>query len=115
MVYTAGLNIVALSPPPLGSFSVLVSVVTNAPVPVRDTDFIQIGRENMDVLLDYGVHLAVFKQGFSEVKSTMDLYERMLKAAQVYNSKISAFSPYWEAISTVSEEQEKHMPRVTSA
>jgi hypothetical protein len=52
VVYHAGLNLLALNPPPdAGAYSVLLTVVENALVPVNQTDKVQVGRDVLDVLL----------------------------------------------------------------
>jgi hypothetical protein len=66
-VAIAGYNLIALAKvPDAGPYSVTVDVIQNAVVPSVDGDFLQIGREELDVILDYAQHLAAFKQGGAE-------------------------------------------------
>jgi hypothetical protein len=87
-VLTLGHNLVALSPPPGvpiggGSYSIRLDVVRNAPVPIALTDFIQLGSEVLDVITDYAVHLALFKEGGQQTLDSQPLLDRFFRAAQV--------------------------------
>lgn len=86
-VLTMGHNLIALSPPPGvppggGQFSVRLDVVRNAPIPVNPGDFLQVGSEILDVITDYAVHLALFKEGPGALQSSLPLLERFYRAAQ---------------------------------
>jgi hypothetical protein len=86
---TAGLNLVALNPPPdAGPYSLTATVVQNAPVPVLATDFLQVDRGAYDAILDYAQHLAAFKMGGQEFMATVPLYSRFLWQASLAASRI---------------------------
>src|SRR5262249_26327129 len=64
----AGMNLFALNPPAddgINSvpYDLTVTVVENAPLPILDTDNVQVAREDLDALLDYCVHIAMLKSG----------------------------------------------------
>jgi hypothetical protein len=87
--YYAGLNLLALAPQPSSTaFSQTASVVQNAPLPSAPNDPVQVAREDLDAILDYAQHLAAFKQGGQEFAATTALFQRFLKAASLYNSKL---------------------------
>ena len=86
-------NIVALSPAPNGTYSVFLDIVRNAVVPNSDADFIQIGREYLDPLLDYCEHLASFKSGGMEFRHTFRAAENFFNAALSYNQRLAAQHP----------------------
>ncbi len=85
--YVAGLNLVAFNLPDSGSYSVTATVVMNAPF-VDGNGNLQISRQDYDAIIDYAQHLAAFKLGGSEFVATMPLYQRFLKQAAIYNSKL---------------------------
>jgi len=88
-------NLIAVAPVPDGvrPYSVACDVVRNFPVPVADTDYVQVGREELDTLVDYTVHLALFREGGQEFADTMPLAQNMLTAAQQYNGILAAEAP----------------------
>src|SRR3990167_8647027 len=71
-VALAGWNIMAVNPVPdaNGPYSVTLDVVRNAPVPSTDSTQVQLGREQLDMILDYAEHLAMFKVGGAEWRAT---------------------------------------------
>ncbi len=105
-----GWNLVALSPiPPVGSSlygqgfyglgaygesgpidSISVDLVRNAPIPANDSAFAQLGREELDAVLDYAQHLAAFKQGGTEFQATMKHYSNFRRLALVRNQRLAA-------------------------
>jgi len=92
-------NLIALVPLPIStSVSIMLDMVQNAPVPVADGDFIQIGREDLDALLDMAQHLLAFKQGGQEFMETVPLYQSAVAQAKLRNSKIKENIPFWEAL-----------------
>lgn len=96
IVAMAGMNLVGLSPVPDAIYSITADVVRNAPVPVAEGDSVELGREELDVILDYAVHLASFKQGGAEFAATISHYERMFRQAAIYNDKLRAVSNFLE-------------------
>lgn len=82
-VVTMGQTLVGLVPPPGvpvggGTFSVTLSVVRNAPVPVADSDYLQVGPELLDGIVDYAQHLALFKDGIAVVNESKGLLDRFM-------------------------------------
>lgn len=85
-VLTAGQTIVGTWPPPGvpsggGSFTVLLDVVRNAPVPTSDGDYLQVGPELLDTILDYAQHLALFKEGAAAIQQAQGLLEKFFTLA----------------------------------
>jgi hypothetical protein len=111
--YHSGLNLLALaSVPDAGPYSLTATVVQNAPIPTNDAANIQIAREDLDAILDLAVHTASFKQGGSALMSTMPLFERFMKVAQVYNAKLSETGEYTSVLYALSQKQEQTAPRL---
>lgn len=77
-VLTMGQNLVGLWPPPGiptggGSYTVVLDVVRNAPVPTALTDYLQVGQEMINDLLDYAQFLALAKEGPGQMEGAQTL------------------------------------------
>jgi len=100
-------NLLALAPPPrVTIFSIMLDMVSNAPVPVNDGDFLQIGREDLDALLDYCQHLCALKEGGDEFMATVPLYQSAVAQAKLRNSKIRQDVPFYSELSDRATKQE---------
>ncbi len=62
----------------------------NAPQLVNDSDELPIGREYLDIILNYAAHLAAFKQGGAEFQATYDSYDAFVKTALAYTNRMGA-------------------------
>lgn len=110
--HTAGINLIAFGPQPDdGDYSATASVVQNAPVPVAQTDYIQCGKDDYDVILDYAQHLAAFKLGGAEFAATVPLYQRFIKRGALYNSKLAALGQFQPQLYATSQFEEERNPR----
>jgi len=109
-----GANLLALYPVPDGIYSVVLDVVRNAVVPSVDGDYLQVGREYLDTILDYAQHLAAFKQGGKEFKDSTELYKRFIRAATRYNGRLKAAVPMFDSVYGPNRE-EVQRPRVEAA
>lgn len=90
LVAQASPNLIALYKVPSMIYNFTVDVVRNAIVPAADSDHIQISDEYLGSLLDYCVHLAIFKEGGADFMSTMPLYQNFFKAAASCNGALRA-------------------------
>jgi hypothetical protein len=89
-------NLMALAPLPISNiFSIMLDMVQNAPVPVNDGDFVQIGREDLDALLDMAQHLVAFKEGGQEFMETVPLYQSAVAQAKLRNGKLQDQIPFY--------------------
>lgn len=94
-------TLAALGPCPDGVYSATFDVVCKAPIPVgitegtdaSDNTFIQIGREQLDAIIDYAEHLALFKSAGEEFKSTFKGADNFFSAAVAYNERLAADNP----------------------
>jgi len=88
-----GMNLIALDPPPNSNpHSVTLDLLRNFPIPVADTDPVQVGQEELDVITDYSEHLAAFKMSGAEFQATMPAHQRMVRLAMQQNAR-------WRAVS----------------
>jgi hypothetical protein len=113
--YYSGLNLFALSPTPDSNggnnYSGSATVLENAPLPVNDADFVQVGRDDLSVILDYAQHLAAFKMGGADFLSTMPQFKRFMTQAQIYNAKLKELGEFTTAIYNLGQRQESVAPR----
>jgi hypothetical protein len=112
---TAGMNYIALDPPPNIGVAVYLDVVQNAPVPSDDADLVQIGREMVSTILDYAVHLAMFKVGGGEWQATTQLMEQFLLMCGNYNKRMEAASRLWKDMHSVTNYEEATRRRMKTA
>ena len=111
-IYYAGMNLLALAAAPdsNGPYSVTASVVRNMVLPVADSDYLQIGRDDVSPVLDHGQHIAMFKGGGEEFTQTFPLFQNFMRHCALYNSKLAALSPYLEMLDGRSREDERLNP-----
>jgi hypothetical protein len=89
VIVCAGIDLVARTPITSATNGVGLTVVGNAPLPVLDTDFVQVPQDIADAILDYAQHVASFKMGGSEFTDTAPLYNNFIQAASETNNRIS--------------------------
>lgn len=112
VIALSGASQIGLYSVPDGVYSIVLDVVRNSIVPTLDEDYIQVGREYLDTILDYAQHLAAFKQGGKEFLESVELYKRFLTAASRYNDRLSANAHMLEALSDNISKEESQRPRV---
>jgi hypothetical protein len=99
----SGMNLFALNPPADDGINgvphdLTVTVVENAPIPLLDADQVQVARDDLDVLLDYCVHIAMVKAGGGDFMATLPLYKRFMSQAAMYNRKLSEVGEYTDTL-----------------
>lgn len=90
VIALAGLNLAAIAGPPDVQYGIAMDILRPAVIPSNDGDFVQLGPEELDVVLDYALHVASFKQGGAEFGSTVRNYENFVRLAAVHNDRIRA-------------------------
>jgi hypothetical protein len=110
-IYYSGLNLIALSPQPnAGPYSITASVVRNMVLPSIDSDFLQIGRDDIQAVLDYAQHIAMIKIGGAEFAATLPLFQNFMRHCALYNSKLKALSPFLDEIDLRSKRDMQESP-----
>lgn len=110
-IITFGYNLIAMTPQPAAlTHQVTMDCVINATVPVLDTDFLQVGREHLDPILDYAQHIASFKQGSDEFSATQPLLQHFLEVAVDNNSRLKANGKLVKAMFGKTEEEMRDRP-----
>jgi hypothetical protein len=109
----AGWSMAALYPVPdaLASYSLTLDVVRKAPLPVNDAAYVQVGREQIDMILDYAEHLALFKVAGAEWQVTQRQADNFLLQALTYNQRLAASARYVIAPKEDSQRDKFRHPR----
>lgn len=89
----AGRNLLCL-PKPDANYGLALDAVTNIPVPAVDSDFLQVGREMLEPVLDLAQHFASFKMAGYEFYKTELLFRNFLRQVSVVNSRMSVASVF---------------------
>ncbi len=90
LVATQGQNFILMSPTPDGAHTVTLDVVRKADIPTSDADNIEMGREDLNGILDYAEHLAAFKIGGAEFNLTQQQASNFLSHAVLRNQLMEA-------------------------
>lgn len=85
----AGYNLLTPNSKPDQLYSLDLDSVTNAYLPVNDTDFIDVKLEYIESLLNYCIHLASIKDGFANIKKTDSLKSSFLQTAVNNNLRLA--------------------------
>lgn len=106
-----GANMIAISPVPDDIYSVTLDVVRRAPLPAHDGAPVQVGREQLDMILDYAEHVALFKVGGEEWMATQRQADNAIIQAMTYNRRLSAAARYVVAARETSLRENYRRPR----
>ncbi len=114
-VLAAGLNLLALAPPPdAGPYSLNATVIANCPVPVNPTDCINVTEDVYEAILDEAQHIAMFKSGGAEFAATFPMHQRFLSLAALYASKIAEMGEFATVLMAQSLQEAAMNPRLTT-
>ena len=109
-----GRNLIALSPVPDAAYSIQLDILRNMPIPVLDADFIQVGREHYDIILDYAAHLAFFKTQGAEFHGSYPMLDRFMQFSMMNNSKLAAMSKNYSIMREHNRKEEMDRPMLRS-
>lgn len=104
-------NIAAVNPPPDGVYALTFQIVPKAVMPTAGGDYVQVGQEAIDVILDYAQHLANVKESANDIQETMSLYQNFVKLAAVRNDILRANSVNFDVLQDRSTLESKERPR----
>lgn len=92
-----------------------VTVLGNAPVPVLDTDYVQVSRSNWDAVLDLAQFFAVFKLGGAEFQQGLELENRAVQACAAENSRLKSTGSFSDILIDRGQIQDFNQQRYNSA
>jgi hypothetical protein len=107
----AGNNMMAFYQVPDSTYTITLDIVTKAPIPVNDGDYLQIGREELDVIYAEAQHTASFNLGGKEFQDSMGLHDRFVNLAKVKNERIRANALFATALTDRENLEEQQRPR----
>lgn len=81
----AGYNIFFTNKIPKAIEQITLDCVVNAPI---DSDDIELKDEYLNIISDYIIHLANFKEGYAAIQGTMDLMNNFLNVSINYNLRL---------------------------
>lgn len=84
----AGITLVFIWPAVTVNTTVNVDGIVTAPQLVNPGDFIDIGQEELGPLLNYALHVLMFKEGGLRFKNTMKYYKDFIEACAQKNGRI---------------------------
>jgi hypothetical protein len=111
----AGRNLVAAVPYSDQAYAITLDLVRNMPVPVVDGDFLQIGNEKLNMILNYAQHVASLKMGGQEFQDTVPYYQEFLKAAVLDNNRLNASAFLRKLLDQPAQNQERLYQRLEPA
>jgi hypothetical protein len=114
VLVVGGVDLVALGPFVVDSgatVGTILTVVGNAPVPVADTDPIQLSRDGVDAVLAYAQHVASFKMGGSDFAVTFPLLEQFEAYCREKNAQYDALGIFRPDMILEGQRQEIDDPR----
>lgn len=86
----AGRHLACVGQTPDGVYGISLWTCANAPV----SGYMQIGRDQIDPVLDYAQHIASFKMGGAEFDGTDRLYQNLITSAKAQNGRLEAIAFY---------------------
>ena len=109
----ASMYMIAVSPPPdAGPHSITLDVLRTAPIPTLGTDFVTLGPEELNTILDYAHHIATFKEQGVEFEATQIMYQDFIREAANYNDRLNASAFFREVLEDRSQIEQVMRPRV---
>lgn len=108
-----GVDFVAPSPVlSTTNHDVIMKVVGNATIPATDSDFVQVSRDDFDVVLGLAEHIASFKLGGEEFQRTFPLLGRAAQMAMRKNDKLAALGLFRDVLLAEGQRQQTSDPRI---
>lgn len=104
-------NVAAINPTPDAAYALSFQIVPKAVMPTAGGDFVQVGQEIIDVILDYAQHLANVKESANDIQETMGMYQNMVKLAAVENDILRAKAVDFDVLQDRSTLESKERPR----
>lgn len=112
----AGFNIFEIDTLPSNIInSILISAISNAPIPVNNADFIDIEITYLKPLLNYCFHLAQMKCGAEYLSQTQNYLSEFIRLSISHNERLQLKGITYESLLRETKTQEKSEPRLVEA
>jgi hypothetical protein len=106
----AGMDLVGVCP--VAGASVGVTLIGNAPILDGTGTYLQIARDQWDVVLNYAQRLATFKDGGQEFAATEPLELDFYRAAQETNRRLLDMGIFTDMLNSEGQRQNENVPRL---
>lgn len=83
-----GLYVIRVWPGNRANATLIVDGMAATPILTSDTQYVQLGEEDLDALLDEALHISAFKHGGDLFLSTIPLHQNFLRTAAERNSRL---------------------------
>jgi hypothetical protein len=104
-------DMIAFRPVPDAIYGITADVLRPAPIPALDADFVQLGPEQLDAVIDYAHHIASFKESGAEFDITQRQFNNLVERAANHNNKLQAISIFREVLEDRSVREDWRRPR----
>ena len=102
-----GVNLFALSPQPTTG-NITIEGISETPTLTNDSDYVMLGDEQLNRILDYAEHYCSFKEGVGEFDSSQSGFSLFIEAAGKRNSNLLASALYRQWMGRNREEQGRY-------
>lgn len=102
-----GINLFGLSPQP-STGVITIEGISETPTLINDADYVMLGDEQLNRILDYAEHYCSFKEGAGEFDSSQTGFNLFIQAAAKRNSNLLATALYREWMGRNREEQGRY-------
>ena len=109
-IITAGIDMFA-SPTSAG---IGLTVLASAPVPVLDSDFVQVSRSNIDVVMDLAQATSSYKLAGAEWKAALELEQRAIQACANENNRLKSIGAFADVFLQRGQLQDMNQNRYNS-
>lgn len=92
-----------------------VTVLGNAPVPVLDSDYVQVSRSNLDTVLDFAQASATQKLGGAEWKASLELEARAIQACAAENTRLKSTGAFADVLLQRGQAMDRSQERYSTA
>lgn len=107
---TSGYNLLVAIPAPAIDTSVSLDIHRQAPLPASDSEYLQVPREYYDIILDYSISLASFKEASVEFQATLPLNNKLWQEATNFRKRLMAQGGDFEALKGTSNREHEQRP-----
>jgi len=113
-IITTGIDFFAVVPDINNPTSVTLSMLGNAPVPVLDSDPIQVSRDVLEAIIDYAQFLATIKIGGAEFQSALPLEANFIRLASMTNGRLVKTGAFIDVLYKQGARQEDYQERFST-
>lgn len=104
-----GFNMIALYPTPLTG-NVTYEGIMETPKLIGDGDYVQLGEEEMELIIGYAHHYCTFKEGSGEQEASIPGFKKFIAGAVLRNARLRA-STWYRTFMGLPRDEDQRAPR----